>query len=46
LGASSVMGSQPSGGEPGGEIKKFLSVSGGARWNEAGSGLIGVKGRA
>ena len=44
FGASSVMGSQPSGGEPGGEMRKFLSDSGGARWNEAGSGFIGVKG--
>lgn len=44
LGASSVIGSQPSGGDPGGEMRKFLSDSGGARWNDAGSGLMGVNG--
>ena len=37
LGGSSLMGSQPTGGEPGGEIKKFLSMGGGRRcWSSRG----------
>jgi len=32
LGGSSLIGSQPTGGEPGGDIKKFLSSSGTLRY--------------
>lgn len=32
FGGSSGIGSQPTGGDPGGEIKKFLSIVGGLRW--------------
>lgn len=36
LGGSSLMGSQPTGGEPGGDIKKFFSIAGGRRyWSSA-----------
>lgn len=31
FGASSRMGSQPTGGEPGGEMRKFFSSSGGRK---------------
>lgn len=27
-----MMGSQPTGGEPGGEMRKFFSMAGGRRW--------------
>lgn len=33
LGGSSTVCSQPTGGEPGGEIRKFFSIAGGWRWN-------------
>jgi hypothetical protein len=32
LGGSSLIGSHPSGGEPGGEIRKFFVGDGGAKW--------------
>jgi hypothetical protein len=32
------MGSQPSGGEPGGEIRKFLVRGGGSRWSDGSEG--------
>lgn len=37
LGGSSVICSQPIGGEPGGEMRKFFSSGGGARWLYVGS---------
>lgn len=32
FGGSSLIGSQPTGGDPGGEIKKFFSIAGGRRY--------------
>jgi len=37
FGGSSLTGSQPIGGEPGGEIKKFFSNSGTFRWLKSGT---------
>jgi len=39
LGGSSTMGSQPTGGEPGGEIRKFFSIGGGRRWKGSNSSV-------
>jgi hypothetical protein len=39
------MGCQPSGGEPGGDIRKFRVGEGTERWVVAGSGWSGVGGR-
>jgi hypothetical protein len=41
LGGSSVTCSHPMGGEPGGEMRKFLSIAGGRRWVPPG-GVTGV----
>lgn len=39
------MGSHPSGGEPGGEMRKFLVDSGGARWLFGLGGGVGGRGK-
>lgn len=38
FGGSSRTGAQPTGGEPGGEIKKFFSSAGGRKWYGENSG--------
>lgn len=46
FGGSSTIGSQPTGGEPGGEIKKFFSIPGTLKWRLSSSfPVIGVGGR-
>jgi hypothetical protein len=44
LGGSSTICSQPTGGEPGGEMRKFFVVSGGQRYGPSGPSLMGSVG--